>query len=308
MVPPKRALVAKDSAFTMKRKIALVGKNGRLGAALYRALAEMYDVIPYGRQELDLAKPIRAQLGDAKFDLLINAAAATNVDWCEQHEADSDQINARAVAELGAICAERGVRCLHVSTDYVFDGLASRPYGEEDPAIPISIYGQSKRLGEELLLQADPGHLAIRVSWVFGPDKPSFVDWALEQALSRDTLSAIDDKFSSPTYTLDFVQWIRPLLFEVPIGGILHLCNPGGCTWREYAQWAIDVAREEKGIRFKTNEVQPITLDSMSAFIARRPVYTVLATEKFLKTTGLSTRSWKDALREYVRVKFSQGQ
>jgi dTDP-4-dehydrorhamnose reductase len=292
----------------MKRRIAIVGKNGRLGAALCRALADTYHVLPYGRQELDLAKPIPEQLGDAKFDLLINAAAVTNVDWCERHAVEAGLVNACAVAEFGAIAAERGVRCLHVSTDYVFDGLASRPYGEEDPAIPISVYGKTKRLGEEFLLEAGPDHLVIRVSWVFGPDKPSFVDWALEQALSRETLSAIDDKFSSPTYTLDFVQWIRPLLFDLPIGGILHLCNPGGCTWREYAQWAIDVAREEEGINFKTHKVQPISLDSMSAFIARRPVYTVLSTEKYMNITGLSTRPWKKAVRDFVRMKFSRPQ
>lgn len=289
----------------MKRRIAIVGKNGRLGSALCGALADTYDVLPFGRQELDLTKPIREQLKDIAFDLLINAAAATNVDWCEQHEADAEQINARAVAELGQLCSGRGVRCLHVSTDYVFDGLASRPYGEEDPTTPISVYGKAKLLGEELLLQTDSDHLVIRVSWVFGPDKPSFVDWALEQALSRETLSAIDDKVSSPTYTLDFVQWIRPLLFELPVGGILHLCNPGGCTWREYAQWAIDAARQE-GVCFKTHEVQPITLDSMTTFLARRPVYTVLATGKFSKTTGLSARPWRDAVRDFVRKKFSR--
>jgi dTDP-4-dehydrorhamnose reductase len=291
----------------MKERIALVGKNGRLGAALCRALSKTYDVLPLGRPELDLSKPVRPQLPEAQFDLLINAAAATNVDWCEQHQADAERINARAVAELGAISAERGVRCLHVSTDYVFDGLASRPYGEEDPALPISVYGKSKRLGEELLLQADPHHLVIRVSWVFGPDKPSFIDWALDQALSRETISAIDDKFSSPTYTLDFVLWIRPLLFEFPIGGILHLCNPGGCTWREYAQWAIDVARQE-GVHFKTDQVLPITLDSMSTFVARRPLYTVLGTGKFSKATGLSTRPWKEAVRDFVRKKFLPAQ
>jgi dTDP-4-dehydrorhamnose reductase len=288
----------------MKRRIAIVGKNGRLGAALCRLLADTYDVLPLGRQELDLSKPVREQLSGLRFDLLINAAAATNVDWCEQHETEAEQVNARAPAELGLLCAGNGVRCLHVSTDYVFDGLASRPYGEEDPALPISIYGKAKRLGEELLLQTDPDHLVIRVSWVFGPDKPSFVDLALEQALSRETVSAIDDKVSSPTYTLDFAQWIRPLLFEVPVGGILHLCNSDGCTWREYAQWAIDAAREE-GIQFKTHVVQPITLASMTRFLARRPIYTVLATGKFSKTTGLSTRPWQDAVRDFVRRKFS---
>ncbi|MBV9129732.1 MAG: dTDP-4-dehydrorhamnose reductase [Verrucomicrobia bacterium] len=288
----------------MKQKIGIVGKNGRLGAALCRALADTYEVLPFGRRELDLMQPVREQLKGVRFDLLINAAAATNVDWCESHESDANQINARAVGELGALCAERDVRCLHVSTDYVFDGLSSRPYIEEDPALPINVYGKSKRLGEELLLQICPDHLAIRVSWMFGPDKASFVDWVLDQALSRDTVSAIDDKTSSPTYSLDFVRWIRPLLFELPIGGILHLCNPGGCTWREFAQWAIDTARFE-GVRLKAREVQPITLDSMSSFLARRPLYTVLAIGKFLETTGLSARPWRDAVQDFVRKKFS---
>ena len=174
--------------------------------------------------------------------------------------------------------------------------------------MPISVYGKTKRLGEELLLRADPDHLVIRVSWVFGPDKPSFVDSVLDRALSRETVSAIDDKFSSPTYTLDFVQWIRPLLFELPIGGILHLCNSGRMQLgASMLNAAIDAARQER-VRLRTHEVRPITLDSMTSFLARRPVYTVLATEKFSKTTGLSPRPWRDAVREFVRRKFSETQ
>src|ERR1700738_3308606 len=136
----------------MKQRIAILGKNRRLGAALCRDLAEKSAVLAFGRAEIDLIKPIRERLKGVDFDSLINAAAATNVDWCEQHSAEANLINARSVSELGALCVERGVRCLHVSTDYVFDGLASRPYREEDAARPISIYGKTKRLGEELLL------------------------------------------------------------------------------------------------------------------------------------------------------------
>ena len=170
----------------MKQRIAILGKNGRLGAALCRDLADKYVVLALGRAELDLTKPIREQLKGVEFDSLINAAAATNVDWCEQHPAEASLINARSASELGALCVERGVRCLHVSTDYVFDGMASRPYREEDAARPISIYGKTKRLGEELLLQSSADHLVIRVSWVFGPDKPSFVDWLLDRAISQE--------------------------------------------------------------------------------------------------------------------------
>ena len=291
----------------MKRKIAILGKNGRLGAALCRDLAEKHDIRAFGRAELDLTKPIREQLKGVEFDLLINAAAATNVDWCEQHAAEASLINARSASELGILCAERGVRCLHVSTDYVFDGLASRPYHEEDAAKPISIYGKTKRLGEELLLQSSADHLAIRVSWVFGPDKPGFIDLLLDRAINQEAVEAIDDKFSAPTYTVDFTQWIRPLLFEFPIGGILHLCNCGGCSWREYAQCAIDAARRENVV-LKAHEVCPISLDSMTTFVARRPSYTVMATDKFSKTTGLSPRPWRDAVREFVQKKFSRTQ
>jgi dTDP-4-dehydrorhamnose reductase len=256
---------------------------------------------------LDLAKPIGKLLKGVEFDLLINAAAATNVDWCEQHPAEADLINARSVSGLGKLCLARGVRCLHISTDYVFDGLASHPYREEDEAEPISVYGTSKRRGEELLLQSSADHLAIRVSWVFGPDKPSFIDWLLNQAISEEAVVAVDDKYSAPTYTLDFAQWIRPLLFERPIGGILHLCNSGGCTWREYGQCAVDAALQES-VQLKARQVLPIRLDSMATFVARRPVYTVMATERFFKATGLSPRPWQDAVREFVKKKFSRAQ
>jgi dTDP-4-dehydrorhamnose reductase len=289
----------------MKPRIAILGKNGRLGAALCRDLSNKFDVLAFGRAELDLTKPIREQLKGVEFDSLINAAAATNVDWCEQHPAEASLINARSVSELGALCLERGVRCLHVSTDYVFDGLSSRPYREEDEAKPISIYGKTKRLGEELLLQSGAGHLAIRVSWLFGPDKPGFIDLLLDRAIAQEEVVAIDDKFSAPTYTVDFAQWIQPLLFELPIGGILHLCNSGGCSWCEYAQCAVDAARQQK-VGLKAREVRPIRLDSMATFVARRPVYTVMATEKFTKTTGLSPRPWRDAVREFVQKKFSK--
>jgi dTDP-4-dehydrorhamnose reductase len=291
----------------MKPRIAILGKNGRLGAALSRDLSDKFDVLAFGRPELDLTKPIREQLKGVEFDSLINAAAATNVDWCEQHPTEARLINARSVSELGALCLERGVRCLHVSTDYVFDGLSSRPYREEDAAKPISIYGKTKRLGEELLLQSSADHLAIRVSWLFGPDKPGFIDLLLDRAIAQEEVVAIDDKFSAPTYTVDFAQWIQPLLFELPIGGILHLCNSGGCSWREYAQCAVEAARQEN-VGLKAREVRPIRLDSMATFVARRPVYTVMATEKFTKTTGLSPRPWRDAVREFVQKKFSRAQ
>src|ERR1700736_1668953 len=111
----------------MKSRIAVIGRNGRLGAALCKELSEAYDILPLSRQELDLEQPIRKQLQSLEFDLLINAAAATGVDWCEEHPPKATLINSRAVAELAQICTERRVRMVHVSTDYVFEGSKGEP-------------------------------------------------------------------------------------------------------------------------------------------------------------------------------------
>jgi dTDP-4-dehydrorhamnose reductase len=288
-----------------RQKIAILGKNGRLGAAICRCLSQKYDVIPLGRRELDLAEPISRQLKHVEFDLLINTAAATNLDWCEAHPQAAERVNARAVGEIGATCSERGVRCLHISTDYVFDGTASAPYQEDRPTNPINVYGKTKQLGEDLILQPGDRHLVIRVSWVFGPDKPSFVDMLLDRATKEEQIEAIDDKYSAPTYSVDFAEWIEPLLFEFPVDGILHLCNAGECSWREYGQLAVDAAMEA-GINLRTSQVRPISLKSMTSFAARRPVYTVMNQQKYRDITGVSPRPWKEAVRAHIRARFTQ--
>jgi len=287
-------------------KIAILGRNGRLGRAVCRGLSQKYEVTALGRQEIDLAEPLSEQLKNVEFDLFINTAAATNLDWCEDHPQAAERINARAAGEIGTICSAAGARCLHISTDYVFDGRASSPYREDQAPNPLSVYGKTKQLGEQLLLQSGDGHLVIRVSWIFGPDKPGFVDMLLDRAMREDQVEAIEDKYSAPTYSIDFAEWIEPLLFEFPIAGVLHLCNSGGCSWREYGQLAVDAALE-LGVALRASQVWPISLRSMSSFVARRPVYTVMDHQRYREITGISPRSWKDAVRAYVRTKYLQG-
>jgi dTDP-4-dehydrorhamnose reductase len=287
----------------MKLRIAVIGKNGRLGAAICRGLAPSFDIVALGREEVDLAQPVAAQLAGLNFDLLINASACTNVDWCEKNPVAADHINGTAVGELGEIASKRGARVIHISTDYVFDGCSARPYREVDPAHPISIYGTSKRKGEIALLDASEKHLVVRVSWLFGFDKPSFVDAILERAMNNSFAEAIADKFSAPTFTLDFVSWLRPLLSERPAGGLLHLCNGGGCSWQEFGQVALDEAARGS-ILFQTREIHPIYLSSMKSFVARRPPYTVMDTGKFTEISGMRPRPWEKAVKEYVHQKF----
>src|SRR5262249_53671308 len=223
----------------------------------------------------NLERTLRAQ----PFDVLFNAAALTNVDYCEDHVTEAMRLNAEAPRLMAGICRERGARFVHVSTDYVFDGEKREPYTEEDEPNPISVYGESKREGEKQVLAVNPAALVLRVSWVFGPDRPSFVDAILEKARQQEQVSAVADKFSTPTYTEELGELLQPFLETRMPEGILHLANRGACSWQEYAQWALDCCHRS-GVAMKATKVEALSLSQMSNFIARRPVYTVLGTEK----------------------------
>jgi dTDP-4-dehydrorhamnose reductase len=288
------------------KHLLLLGSGGRLGAALARGLGKKYRVTGLNHAQLDLGSPeaIQSALEGLEFDALINCAALTNVDYCETHPEEAAQVNAHAVAQIGAICAKKKARMVHISTDYVFDGAKEGLYTEEDPAEPISVYGHSKRLGELLLLEKNPAALSARVSWVFGPDRPSFLDAILRRALESDQVAAVADKYSSPTYTLDLVNWLEPLLDRHrDLCGYLHLCNSGGCSWKEYGELAIRCAIEH-GVPMKTDTVAPLKLESMSNFVAKRPRFTVLSTAKFTRETGIEPRPWQEAVREHVLASF----
>jgi dTDP-4-dehydrorhamnose reductase len=286
----------------MSQRVIVTGAGGRLGAALVREWkAAGEDVIGFTRAELDLGSP--RQLHDVlealDFGVLVNCAAQTNVDRCETHPDEAMRINARAVQDLAEICARKGARCVHLSTDYVFDGRKHSPYTEEDLTEPISRYGESKLAGEIALLDVSAWNLVARVSWVFGPDRPSFIDQIIQKARVEPKVAAIADKIAVPTYTIDAARMLHPFLFELPIGGILHLCNGGDCTWQEYGQHALDciVAAGEK---LATQLVEPLKLGEMKAFVAQRPRYSAMSTAKLANLTGHAPRSWRDAVREYV--------
>ena len=284
------------------KRVVIVGAAGRLGAALVREYAGTFDVIGFNHAQLDLGAPeqMRATLGGLEFDALINTAAQTNVDRCETHLEEAFALNGEAPGVLAEICARKKARFIHISTDYVFDGEKREPYTEEDEARPISVYGESKREGERRALEANERALVVRVSWVFGPDRPSFIDWALNQAREHEEVSAIADKWATPTYTLDLAQMLKPLIAEGTPSGILHLANGGECSWQEYAQWALDCCHAE-GIPMKARKIGASSLAEMKSFIAKRPVYSVLSTAKYERLTGQQPRTWREAVADFVR-------
>jgi dTDP-4-dehydrorhamnose reductase len=284
------------------KRIVIVGAGGRLGMALAREWSGAFEVVGFNHAQLDLGAPerMRAILGGLEFDGLINTAAQTNVDRCETHVEEAFALNAEAPKILAEICAGKRARFIHISTDYVFDGEKREAYCEDDEARPIGVYGESKREGERRALEANERALIVRVSWVFGPDRPSFVDWALGQAREKEEVKAIADKWATPSYTPDLAAWLKPLMLDPNVSGLLHLANKGECSWQEYAQWALDCCHREN-IPMKARTIGASSLAEMKSFIAKRPVYSVLSTAKYENLTGVAPRPWREAVADFVR-------
>lgn len=293
----------------MGMNIVIVGSNGRIGSALARRFASRpgIDVLALDRAALPLddVAGIARRMQGRRFDLLINAAAITNVDICEENPAAAWRINAEAPAALAAVCRGQRARMIHLSTDYVFDGHEAGWRVEEEAARPMGQYGRSKLGGEIRVMQAAPANLVVRTSWVFGSRRPSFPDMILDQAREGKVVSAIADKWSCPCYNEDFARWMEILAHRPEIGGLLHLCNAGECTWREYAQAVLDIAAD-LGVEIRQPDVQPTALASMTRFVAPRPIHSSMSTARFTRLTGHTPRPWRMALRAYLEAKLTQ--
>jgi dTDP-4-dehydrorhamnose reductase len=164
------------------------------------------------------------------------------------------------------------------------------------------VYGHTKRDGEHRVLAASPENLVARVSWLFGPSRPSFPEWIVRQATICECPDLPEDKFARPTYTVDLAEWLEALVFgnaEAPASGVVHLCNAGTCSWREWGEACIGMARA-KGITNLAQKTRGIPLADIRAFVASRPLNSALCNGRFAKLTGIQPRPWHDALRHFV--------
>lgn len=278
-----------------------------MGAALARHCAKTREVIAFRREHLDILHPelVRDKLTSLEFDAVIYTAGVTNVDDCETHQREATLSNTETPRALADVCRARGARFIHVSTDYVFKGDDPAPRKETDPAEPISFYGHSKLEGERAVLAVSPDFLVVRVSWLFGPDRPSFPDFILKRAIESDHVEAIADKIACPTYSEDLARWLEPLIENPQARGLLHLSNSGACSWQAYGQTVLDLAAKV-GFKLRTQIVHPVSRLTFPGFIAPRPEFTAFDTAKFQHLTGITPRPWQEALQEYLRNKFQR--
>jgi len=291
-------------------RIGVLGAKGQLGQCLVRGIEAAGDLdlaFAVTREQVDLtasdqiAAWLDSEVSD-RPDVVVNAAAYTKVDSCESEVETAYATNARAPAEWARELCARGVRFIHVSTDYVFPGDGDLPYREEDPTDPRTVYGSSKRDGEVGVLDTDPSALVVRTSWVFGPGR-NFVVAILDQAVRRCTgeiegpLKVVDDQTGAPTSAADLAEALIELSRRGgdPSGGVsglLHLRNSNETTWYGFARAILDQA----GYRDIT--IDPVPSSTFET-AAPRPSYSVLNCDRATRL-GIALRPWNEALASYL--------
>ena len=284
-------------------KILLFGKNGQVGWELQRSLAPLGEVIALDRNSTSLCgdltnlSGLRATAQAVRPDVIVNAAAYTAVDKAESEPELARTVNALAPGVLAHEAARIGALLVHYSTDYVFDGSGTRPWTEADAPAPLSVYGQTKLEGEQLIQIACPQHLIFRTSWVYAARGGNFAKTMLRLAQERERLTVINDQFGAPTGA-DLLadvsaHAIRQLLYSQQGGGLYHLAAGGETSWHGYAKHVVaQTKRMHPAIKIVAESVDAIPA-SAYATPARRPLNSRLDTQKVQTTFGLSLPPWQ---------------
>jgi len=281
-------------------RVLITGARGQLGKEARLGFAAKGDeVVAVGRAELDLAAPhaVADAVAAYKADWVINCAAYTQVDKAEEEAELAFRVNrdgARAVAE-GA--KQGNSRLLHVSTDFIFAGDRSLPYGETDAGRPLSVYGQSKWEGEQAVRELMPEALIIRTAWVYGAHGNNFVKTMLRLMAERDEIRVVDDQVGTPSWTADIVTAMRTLI-EKDVSGTWNFTNEGVTSWFDFAHEIIAIAAQ-RGRSKKVRRLLPIP-SSEYPCAAKRPNYSVLDKQKIRPVLGYDIPHWRDSLHSML--------
>ena len=278
-------------------RVVVVGAGGQVGAAVVHECRAAHEVIALPRGALDVGddRAVAAAMDRARPEVIVNGAAYTDVDGAEDHPIDALNANAFGVRALAAAATKHGATLVHYSTDFVFNGAASRPYTEDDRPGPRGVYAMSKLLGEWFASDA-PRAYVLRVESIFGrapdagPEKGSIA--GIMRALKAGATSKVFvDRTISPTYVLDAASATRRLIESTAPAGLYHCVNSGFATWFEFAQ---ELARQ-LGVEPR---LEPVRLADMN-LRAPRPLYCALSNDK-LRSIGIDMPAWQDALRRYL--------
>jgi dTDP-4-dehydrorhamnose reductase len=280
-------------------RIAVIGKSGQLARSLAYVADGQNEFVFFGKEELDLLdeKGLYEKLSTARCEVVINCAAYTAVDLAEDEPEAAYALNVKAVEHLVSVCKRLNTFLIHVSTDYVFDGKGVAPYKEEDATNPQSVYGSTKRKGEEVLLSSGAPCIIARTSWLYSPFGKNFYKTIRQRLETNHALKVVNDQRGVPTSALDLARALLYLAVnhaQVGRPEIIHISNTGAITWHDFA-----VAIAE-GLGFES-DITPVD-SSAFATKAKRPAYSVLSTDKLAGQFRYPMRPWQEGLDEVLSI------
>ena len=291
-------------------KLLLLGGNGQVGRELRRSLLPLGELVVATRDggdadaaaDFDAPASLAALIEQTAPDVVVNAAAYTAVDKAETDAAAAFRINAEAPAAIAQACVDTDALLVHYSTDYVFDGNATRPYREDDATAPLGVYGASKLAGEQAIRASGARHAILRTAWVYAAHGKNFLLTMLRLANERDELRVVADQIGAPTPA----AWIADATAEIIRRGVMasgtwHLVADGETSWHGFAEAIVDEAHALGLIARKPRVVAIPTADYPTP--ARRPAYSVLDTTRLQRDFGVAPPDWRDGLRRTLAAR-----
>lgn len=282
------------------KKILIIGSNGQLGNCIRKIAPDFenrYEFIFTDSQTLDITDEDQVNdfFYDNKPDFCINASAYTAVDLAEKEKEKAFAVNAEGVEFLAKACAEYKTVLIHISTDYVFDGETNLCYAEDDFTNPIGVYGESKRTGEELALEANPHTIILRTSWLYSEFNKNFVKTMLNLFSQKDELGIVADQYGQPTNANDLAEAIMNII-EAPqkIFGIFHFSNYPETTWFNFAEKIAEFSKSSVKLNALTTEQYPTP--------AKRPKRSTMCLDKIEEIYKIEPKYWETSLEECVNI------
>ncbi|NNE99092.1 MAG: dTDP-4-dehydrorhamnose reductase [Pyrinomonadaceae bacterium] len=294
-------------------KTLVVGANGQLGRELVNLGKQMgIPIIASGRAELDMTRPedISSAIRFARPDVIINAASYTAVDKAEEETDQAFLINRTGPANLATACAKNGITLVHISTDYVFDGAAERPYIETDTPNPETVYGRSKLAGDEVIAASAERYYIIRTSWVFGAYGQNFVSTMLRLGEKGEELKVVADQFGCPTWARDIASIIFTITARLENDripwGTYHYSGAPKTNWYDFSNAIFDLAARLEMID-RLPRVLPVSTEE-SPTLAMRPLMSVLDCSKIMDALDITRPNWEPGLKAVLEIWKQQSQ